>query len=185
MLDRPSRALDARRRRTRAALYEALLALLDERPFDQITIREITSRAQVGYASFFRHYPGKEALLNDLAADQIATLIALTQPAFRSVDTPAAALALCTYVGEHRRLWSALLTGGAAGIMREEFARQAARVPPGPHREQGWLPAELGIIHGVASTVEILAWWLQRWEQFTIEEVATILDRLVMRPITA
>ena len=55
---------DARQVRSRHALHQALLALLEEKPFDQITVREISARAGTGYATFFRHYPTKEALLS-------------------------------------------------------------------------------------------------------------------------
>ncbi|MEJ2408710.1 MAG: helix-turn-helix domain containing protein [Novosphingobium sp.] len=58
---------DARWIRSRKALNAALPALLEERAFDQLTIREITARTSTGYATFFRHYPDKEALLNDVA----------------------------------------------------------------------------------------------------------------------
>jgi len=40
----------------------------------------IARDAGIGYATFFRHYPTKEALLNDLAADQIRELLTLAFP---------------------------------------------------------------------------------------------------------
>jgi hypothetical protein len=45
-----------------------------------------------------------------------------------------------------------------------------------------WLPVELGAIYGVSATVEILAWWLKQPEEFSVERVAEIVDRLVMTP---
>src|SRR5947208_1887220 len=94
----PSTPLDARMQRTRSALCAALLVLLEEKPFEQITVREITRKAVVGYATFFRRYPDKEALLNDLAADEIAELISLTVPILFATDSRAASQALCAYV---------------------------------------------------------------------------------------
>ena len=73
---------DARQVRTRKALSGALLALLEEIPFDQVTIREITARAGTGYATFFRHYPDKESLLGDVASQEIASLLSMTLPVF-------------------------------------------------------------------------------------------------------
>ena len=58
--------------RTRRTLLDALLRLIEARPFDQITIREIAGEAGIGYATFFRHYPSKDALLQDLASGEIA-----------------------------------------------------------------------------------------------------------------
>src|SRR5436305_623348 len=111
-----STSLDARMVRTRAALRDALLVLLEQKPFEQITIREIAAQSGTGYATFFRHYETKGELLNDIAAAEIGGLLALALPVlFVETDSRAAARTLCAYVDERRTLWSALLTGGAAG----------------------------------------------------------------------
>ena len=83
------RALPVRKKtsRSRVALCDALLSLLEERPFEQITVKEITARAAVGYATFFRRYPDKETLLHDLAADEISRLLAMTLPVLYAVDS--------------------------------------------------------------------------------------------------
>jgi AcrR family transcriptional regulator len=168
--------------RSRAALRAALLTLLEQKSFDQITIREITSEAGTGYATFFRHYETKSALLNDLAEDQISALLQLSLPVLSVKDARPAAIALCRYVDRHRKLWTALLTGGAAGTMREEFMRQASQTPSLQIPPRAWLPDDLSTIFGVCATVEILAWWLQKGHQFSVEQVAEIIDRLVITP---
>ena len=48
---------ERRKTRTRTALCGALLSLLEERQFEQVTVRDITARAGIGYAKFFRRYP--------------------------------------------------------------------------------------------------------------------------------
>src|SRR3546814_12504157 len=63
-----STAQDARAVRTRAALREALLTLLENLSIDQIKIRDIAATAGIGSTTFLRHHPTKEALLDDLAA---------------------------------------------------------------------------------------------------------------------
>lgn len=171
--------MDPRMKRTRAALCSAMLTLLEEKAFEEISIRDITERAQIGYATFFRNYESTRAVLRDLIEDQIRQVIELTVPAIERTGGRAAALALCTFVDEHRSLWSALLTGGAAGIVREEFTRQGAQVRTTPAR-RAWLPVELANIFAVSAIVEILTWWLQRGPGLTVEEIARILDRLVI-----
>jgi AcrR family transcriptional regulator len=168
--------------RSRAALRAALLTLLEQKSFDQITIREITSEAGTGYATFFRHYETKSALLNDLAEDQIRALLKLSLPVLSVKDARPAAIALCRYVDRYRKLWTALLTGGAAGTMREEFIRQASQTPSLQIPPRAWLPDDLSTIFGVCATVEILAWWLQKGHDFSVEQVAEIIDRLVITP---
>jgi AcrR family transcriptional regulator len=156
-----------------------MLSLLKEKAFDEISIRDVTDRAQVGYATFFRNYDSVRAVLRELIEDQIRQVIELTVPAIESTKGLAAALALCTFVDEHRKLWTALLTGGAAGIVREEFTRQGSQVRTTLTRRD-WLPVELANIFAVSAIVEILTWWLQRGPGLTVEEVARILDRLVI-----
>src|SRR5262245_56777434 len=121
-------AMDARMLRSREALRNGLLELLERKSLEQITIRDIVARSNIGYATFFRHHATKEALLRDLAADQIDGLVNMALRALDAVDSRAACLALCAYVAERRALWSTLLTGGASGAMREEFVRIASRV---------------------------------------------------------
>jgi len=174
---------DARQVRSRQALATALLALLEERPFDQLTIREISARAGIGYATFFRHFPTKEALLGDVASDEIARLLALTMPILDSADSLESTRVLCAYVDAHRGVWSALLTGGAAAIVREEFIRQARALPQAAANAKDWLPQDLGVVHGTGGTFDLLAWWLAQERRHTPDEIAAILHRLIIAPL--
>ena len=174
---------DVRMVRTRSALRRALLSLLERKQFDQIRIRDIATEAQIGYATFFRHHPSKAELLKDVAEEQISKLLDLAKPLLVASDTQGSCLALCEYVDDHRALWTALLTGGAAGAVREEFLRQTMIKGPVDMPPVTRVPVELGAVFGVASTVEILAWWLRRPNQLTVAEIAEVIDHLVVSPI--
>lgn len=174
---------DARQVRSRKALNAALLAVLEEKPFDQITVREITARAGTGYATFFRHYPTKEALLADVATEEIGGLLARTMPVLRQGTSYESTLALCRYVADHSGLWSALLTGGAAAIVRREFIRQALGLEEKERNQRDWLPPDLGVVYGTGSTFDILAWWLSQDHAYTPDQIAAILHRLVIAPL--
>lgn len=169
--------------RTRVALTGALLSLLEEQSLEQITIRDITASAQVGYATFFRHYPDKEALLHDLAAGEISKLLAMTLPIFYTVDSESSTRALCAYVWEHRKLWTGLLTGGAAPTLKQEYLQQALQLLDMPGQSQSWLPGDLAVTYAVTAIVEILAWWLKASEPPAVQEMAEILNRLTVLPI--
>src|SRR6185437_10507723 len=66
---------DPRAKRSSDALSSAFLRLLERKPLDQITIREIAAEAGVHRSTFFRHHPTKEALLDHIAANQIQDLV--------------------------------------------------------------------------------------------------------------
>jgi len=169
--------------RSRAALTAALLSLLEERSQEQITIRDITTRAEVGYATFFRNYPDKDALLHELVAGEISRLLGLTLPIFYGVDSESSHRALCAYVWEHRKLWTTLLTGGAAAALKNEYLQQALQLLEEPGQSKSWLPDDLAVTFAVTAIIEILAWWLKQDEPLAVKDMAQILNRLTVLPI--
>lgn len=145
---------DARQLRSRRQLLDAMLHMLETRPYDQVTIREVAREAEVGYATFFRHYPSKDALLHDLAAGQIADLLQRALPILFADDARQSCMTLFAYVSERRALWSAFLTGGAATMLKQEFTDQARQLAQQTPHDAGWLPDELRIVFAVSATVE-------------------------------
>lgn len=178
-----SSAPDARIVKTDLALRRAMLELLESKPLEQITIRDIAAKAGIHYTTFFRHHPTKESLLNSVAADQIERLVELSVPVHDAVNTHAAYVAICAYVSEHRPLWTALLTGGAAGTMREELLRVARTLAQGRERRFNTIPVELSVICSVSIIVETLSWWLKQEEaDISVEEIAEMLNCLSPGP---
>lgn len=161
-----------------------MLALLERKPFDQITIRDICAEAGVHYATFFRHHPSKEALLDDIAKDQIQKLNQLTLAIRGAEDYQAGFRALCAYVEDHRALWSTLLNGGAGAAMREEWVRQSRLVAASEAPVTSWLPVELGTICAASLIAETLAWWLaQPPSAYSVDDVAQIMLRILTSSI--
>lgn len=54
---------DERVRRTCERLGSALLALIQEKPIDDVTLQEVLDRASVGRSTFYLHYRDKDDLL--------------------------------------------------------------------------------------------------------------------------
>lgn len=178
---RMSRPDDARALRSRKALHEALLALIEERPFEAISIRDITAQAGVSYPVFFRRYATKEQLLEDIATDEVRRLLSLTTPMFDADTGDSGLRTLCEYIADHRALWARLLTGGAAPVMREEFRRIAREMGETRERKNPWLPIELGPSFIASGLFEILAWWMGQPADYPIENVVKIIDTLIVR----
>jgi AcrR family transcriptional regulator len=158
------------------------LALLEQKPLDQITIIDICEEAEIGYATYFRHHPSKESLLDDVAAEQISQLVALTLPVAESADIRASGVALFKYVDQHRKLWCTLLTGGAASAMRHEFLRISREVAATRTVPNHWPPADLATILVVSSTIEFVSWWLREKAPIAIDAAAEIYERVIIRP---
>jgi AcrR family transcriptional regulator len=55
--------MDRRAARTRRSLHQALISLILRKGYDAITVQEIIDEADIGRATFYAHYRGKEDLL--------------------------------------------------------------------------------------------------------------------------
>ncbi len=182
---------DPRVTKTRAALAKAVLELTAEKPFADVTITEIAERAGVGYASFFRHYKDKDALLAAVADTMIEDLVEIIMPAMLEEDTRAASIAICAYVEAHRSITGALLAGGAETMVRHhivaraiEYSRLQAILRPPEPTPMG-IPPALVLTHCVAATLGLLAWWLEQGGGLSAEAMGDVVNRLVMAPVRA
>ncbi|MFV8819371.1 TetR/AcrR family transcriptional regulator [Haliea sp. E17] len=176
-------ATDPRILQTRQALRDALLSLVGKKPLEQITIREIAAAAGIGYNTFFRHYTDKEALLRAIVTDELAQLIELCITTLDTTDSAQASIALCEFVAEHEALWSTLLTGGGANLLREEFMRQLRENAPSRISASATSPVEVGVRLVATGTLEILGWWLEQPQRLPVAQVAAIYEQLVVAPV--
>ena len=180
---RPS--ADPRAVRSRKALRDALLALLETQPFESITPQRIASEAGVARATFYLHHTSKETMLDELARDAIQQLHHRSHAVLDALGSRVAALALCEAVEAERHLWSVLLNGGAQGVVRAELLRlsraiAAERAMPGDS-----LPPDLSTGYAAGAMLEILSWWLRQEHPAEPERVASLMVKLVFDPIRA
>lgn len=61
--------MDRRQQKTRKAIFTAFIELLSVKEFNQITVEQITQRADVGRATFYAHFETKDFLLKELCAE--------------------------------------------------------------------------------------------------------------------
>ena len=125
---------DRRVRRTQKSLGDALIALALEKDYDEITIQEITDRADIGYRTFFRHYSDKDELLNDVLSTVKVEMRELmgpppfeffTDPNVQAADLPSSKI-LFEHVQENSNLYRVLLfsnRGLGAAIERFRHSR--------------------------------------------------------------
>jgi len=56
-------------------LRTALVSLLQEKPFDEISVQDISERSTVNRATFYDHYADKSALVEDLVRQQFVEFL--------------------------------------------------------------------------------------------------------------
>ena len=60
---------DLRIVRTKKLLYDGLIQLLKERPFEEVKVSDICERAYINRSTFYAHYTDKYDLLDDFIRD--------------------------------------------------------------------------------------------------------------------
>ena len=174
---------DKRVQRTRKRLAEALSALTLAQGYEAVTIRDITRRAGVGYATFFRHYKDKDALLIDVMNAFIQELKDLLSQAGEASAAAEGAL-IFAHVHEKRDLYRILLSGqGTQGILAHVQEVSAREVLVGKvAREGSPVPALIAANHIAVSTMALIKWWLDHDMPYTIAQMGYIYSELIMRP---
>src|SRR2546429_6669830 len=66
---------NVRVRRTQKLLREALIELIEERSFEALTIGELTERAMVSRAAFYRNYQDKYDLVEQIFEEAMSALL--------------------------------------------------------------------------------------------------------------
>ncbi|MGE5333361.1 MAG: TetR/AcrR family transcriptional regulator [Nitrososphaerota archaeon] len=176
---------DLRVRRTQKLLREALVELIEERGFEALTIGEITERAMVSRAAFYRNYHDKYDLVEQIFEDAMRTLLD-TVGELGLEHPPEAWVTFFEHIAEYERLYRALLgKQGSPWFVRKMraslidmiVARGHMTHEPnrpnisGPHART----SSDGLVPDLVSTmfVEAITWWLEQGRPYSPQEIAT------------
>jgi AcrR family transcriptional regulator len=176
-------AIDPRILRSRQMLMEALLRLLTRKEFADISIQEITDEATLNRATFYLHYPDKNALLQAMTAARFRDLIARRGLSFSDCDGALRAIALgvCDYLAEATGCPSQLtkmpLEGSIIPVVEGMFLGGAAHHPARPGVDPALLATMAAwAIFGAARR------WYETPNHIPAEEMAAKIEALV-KPI--
>ena len=174
---------DPRVLRSRRMLMESLLRLLNRKEFDDISIQEIADEATLNRATFYLHYPDKNALLQAMTAARFRDLIARRGLSFTNCDGALRAIALgvCDYLAETTGCPSQLaqmpLEGSIIPAVEGVFMEGAAHHETAPGVDPALLATTAAwAIFGAARR------WYQTPDRIPAEEMAAKIEAMV-KPI--
>jgi AcrR family transcriptional regulator len=178
---------DRRVIRTRRLLGEALVDLSLEKGFDEVTIQDITKRADIGYRTFFRHYENKETLLYDVLEGILEEVLNLIVPkAEEKNDFILIPAKNITFLFEHAKenhiLYKVLLsTSSGMGEKIMTFACKAASKNM-TKIQNPKVPTDIAAYHIVSSLIAMIRWWLDHNMPYSPEEMGEIASNLILKP---
>lgn len=179
---------DRRVKRTQKALARALISLAPEKGYEAITIRDITDRAEVGYATFFRHYHDKDALLKDVLDVVLDDLIHLLQVPMSNANHETIGTLIFRYIQEHSEVVYVLLSSRGSSVMVRrsiEAGTQSVFSQGTFPLTESLIPPEIAANHLVTSTISLIQWWIEHKMPYPPEKMGLIYQELIARPAYA
>jgi AcrR family transcriptional regulator len=178
---------DRRSQRTQRILHDALMALMQEKRYDAITVQDIIDRADVGRSTFYAHYQDKEDLmvsglmhLMDILSHMVA------EPSTTGESRMLPTKELFEHVQEHQSLFKGMVRGRGLELFYEkgqEYWSQKLIIDIQaclPEGQQSSVPIPV-IAQFVSGTfVTMLRWWLDMKMPYSPEEMDEMLYKLVM-----
>jgi AcrR family transcriptional regulator len=179
---------DRRALRTREALIHALLGLIENNHYDQITVEDIVQRANVGRSTFYAHYQSKDDLLLSGFEHQLDLLV--QQIVFDADDQLKFDTSmLFQHARGHYEIFRTLIWGSSMELLVKDghatlsrkiedrlafllSTRQSPSIP---------LPILASAVAGIL--LVLLKWWLDNKMPYTPERMNEIFQQLMMQGI--
>jgi len=171
---------DPRIRRSRNMLMEALAKLLTKKEFDDISIQEIAAEATLNRATFYLHYPDKDALLQAMTDLRFRDLMERRGISFTDCNGALRAIALgvCDYLAESTscpgQLAQIPLEGSIIPVVEGMFKEGLSRHGIAPGVDAALLATTAAwAVFGAARR------WFQTTDRIPAEEMAAKIEAMV------
>lgn len=186
---------DRRIVRTRLVIRDALTELIEEKGFDAISVKDITTRADINRGTFYLHYRDKFDLLEQSEAEVIAGIIQIINRAtseniesYRESGIPVSVIVtIFEYINENAAFLKAIL--GPRGdvsfqsqlktmIWKNLFEKNLSKLIK---KENLLVPSEYFVSYVASAHLGIIQQWLMNDRKETPLELARILSILTFK----
>jgi AcrR family transcriptional regulator len=181
----PRPNIDRRVLQTRDALGDALVQLMHEKPFEEITVQHVLDRAKVGRSTFYSHYSDKDDLFMSDVDDFWQGMASLLKRRGEISNRVAPARELFAHLAEAREFYSALVSSGKVHdvmqLGQRHFARGIAQrlseSKEGKAMAAG--PREAVAFAYAGALLSLLSWWIDHGMAATPEQMDDVYHHMV------
>ena len=191
--------MDRRVQRTLQSLRTALLELIKEKAYDDISIEEITERANVGRATFYLHYKDKEDLLMEefsaIMNERAQTLSEIPFSVWLQVSEEPKKnkslqplLLVFEHIHEHSELYYLLLKSANSSRLIERIRKVSteaivkfveAKMQTDPIPPLSEVPIEFFAAFFSGALLSVVNWWIMEDMRHSPQEVSNMFRSLV------
>jgi AcrR family transcriptional regulator len=166
-------------------LWEALMAELSERTFEEMTVTDICERAMVHRTTFYKHYEDKYALLEQGIRQMYDDLLAEEEhkpPSAYSVEHPPPYfIRLFEHAAQHQHFYRLMVCGEGIGrfqklvkgYIADVVTAKVCELPPA--NQHFAVPLDMHAHFVSGATLSLLAWWLEHDMPFSPHQMAQYL----------
>ena len=176
---------DRRIQKTKAAITEALLSLLEEKDFGQITIHEIAERANVNRGTIYFHYEDKFALLSriiDQKLDQLKNVCERITLESTPEELTKYFEAVYSFFADNRKFFTLMLSRADTSQFRTKFkALMLSEMRRDTMQSSTTYDKEFAEQFKVNALVGIVEWWIHEDYHLSVEKMALNTVTLFMR----
>ena len=183
--------MDRRVRRTRAMLGQALRDLILDKPYDSITIQDITDAADLNRATFYLHYTSKDELLMaslEAQFDELVTRIEAETSGEMMWEDPLSAQIIFEFVAENADLFQVLLGEHGQGYVMHRILQYIALKDEWEMRqvyadEMMAIPIPILARHFAGSLFSLVSWWMENDMPYSAEYMAETIQQLCLQGV--
>lgn len=186
-----TKKVDRRILRTKKLLSAALLGLMQEKPFDEVTIKEIAERADVNRATFYLHYGTKEELLFSSLQSRFDQLVQTIEADIH--DNPDEPIwsderydqLVFEHVAEHVDLYKVILDQNGMGMIIHQIIDYIANVAERntaayySNGQEFKIPLDITSRFVAGAMFSLIVWWVRNDLPHTPAEMAQMCHQLV------
>ena len=174
------KTLDPRIRRTRKRLGDSLLALSLEKGYKKFTIRELTKHADVGYATFYRHFKHLDALLTHIFRSAYQDL---TERLTQQENLFDQAVTLYGFVSQHPDVYRVYFDLSPSHPVRAVFVEESKKlmIRLWDEKASSHPPLALPVDCLLECSDMLIHWYLDRLDEYTAEQIATMHFDLIIK----
>lgn len=183
---------DRRSQRTQQILHEALMSLMQDKRYDDITVQDIIDRANVGRSTFYAHYQDKEDLMTSGLMHLMQIMSGFVGAPSKTGETRMfPTQELYEHVQENHNLFRGMVRGRGLELFFEKgqeywsqklTADLKARISQG---NQPAVPIEVMAQFLAGTFVTMLRWWLDNKMPYSPKEMDEMLQKLVTPVVEA
>ncbi|MGM9530081.1 MAG: TetR/AcrR family transcriptional regulator [Phascolarctobacterium sp.] len=183
--------MDRRQTKTRQAIFDAFVQLVDQHSYEKISVKDIIDAANIGRSTFYSHFETKDDLARKMCLMLFKHIFSHTIPPCSThnfSELPQNAENRIAHILYHlrdkRKYYWGIITYDDGNLFlrffREYIQENLRIIIQGPDRERiAMIPEEFLASHIASSFIGMVRWWLKNGMRQTPEQVAAYYMNLI------